>query len=287
MKMLDVKRNINEIIAIYTLEKDIVDMYVEGSTDKLIIDNYFEYTKCDKHVTEIDDIDFSKEQENFPNLDLKSNKNKLIALSILLTNNNIDSKIKCIIDRDFDGILTPVQKDLHILYTDYSCMESYLCCQNHIGKILKVGIRNFPYSTDLVIKETSKVVSILFIIRMINENFKFGLPCPKIGNHMSVDKKTGICNICLEEYIEKYINTNKLSLQKDEILTFVDKIAKNIPDDIRFSMNGHDFIEVLFHYINKIKNTVNFKLDNFERAVYLSVQPNYLDEYGLFKEIKA
>ena len=120
MKMLDVKRELNEVIAIYTFEKDLVNIYVEGSTDKLIIDNYFEYVKSDKYVTEINDIDFSKEQGNFPGLDLKSNKNKLIALSILLTNNKIDSKIKCIIDRDFDGILTPVQKDLHILYTDYS-----------------------------------------------------------------------------------------------------------------------------------------------------------------------
>ena len=41
--MLDIKRNIDEIIAIYTLEKDIVDIYVEGITDKLIIENYFEY----------------------------------------------------------------------------------------------------------------------------------------------------------------------------------------------------------------------------------------------------
>lgn len=285
--MLDVKRDLNEIIAIYTFEKEIVDVYVEGSTDKHIIDNYFEYIKCDKNVTEISDVDFSEEQQNFPNLDLKSNKNKLIALSILLTNNNIDSKIKCIIDRDFDGILTPVQKDSHILYTDYSCMESYLCCQNYIGKILKIGMRNFPHSTDLVIEEVSKVVSILFIIRIINEKFKFGLSCPKIEGHMSVDKKTGICNISFEKYIEKYITTNKLSLQKEKIIAFAEEVIKKLPADMRFNMNGHDFIEILFHYINKIKNTVNFKLENFERTVYLSIQPNYLDDYNLFKELKS
>ncbi len=285
--MLDVKRTLNEVIAIYTFEKDIIDVYVEGITDKFIIDNYFEYINCNKSVTEIDDIDFSTEQENFPNLDLKSNKNKLIALSMLLTNNNIDSKIKCIIDRDFDGILTPVQKDSHILYTDYSCMESYLCCQNYIGKILKIGIRNFPHNTDLVIEEVSKVVSILFIIRIINEKFRFGISCPKIESHISVDKKTGICNISFEKYIEKYITTNKLSRQKEEIIAFAQEVIKNLPADMRFNMNGHDFIEILFHYINKIKNTVNFKLENFERTFYLSIQPNYLDDYNLFKELKS
>lgn len=41
------------------------------------------------------------------------------------------------------------------------------------------------------------------------------------------------------------------------------------------SMNGHDFIEVLFHYINKIKNTANFKIENFEKVVYVAIQPDY------------
>ena len=84
----------------------------------------------------------------------------------------------------------------------------------------------------------------------------------------------------------KYINTNKLSHQKEEILAFTDEIIKILPIDVRFKMNGHDFIEVLFHYINKIKNTANFKLNNFERAVYLSIQPNYLDDYRLFEKLK-
>lgn len=284
--MLDIKRNLNEIIAIYTLEKDIVDVYVEGITDKHIIDSYFEYIACNKSVIEIDDIDLSETQKEFIDLDLKSNKNKLIALSRLFTKNDIDSKIKCVIDRDFDGILTPIQEDNHILYTDYSCMESYLCCCNHISKILKVGIGNFPHNTELVIQEVSKIALILFVVRIINENFGFGIQSPKIENHMAVNKKTGICDLDFMEYIRKYINTNKLSKQKDEILSFADKIQKHLPVDNRFNMNGHDFIEVLFHYINKIKNTANFRFENFEKAIYLSIQPNYLTDYELFKKLE-
>ena len=260
-------------------------IYVEGITDKLIIENYFEYVKCDKSVKEVNDIDFLSVKEQFMDLDLKSNKNKLIALSILLTQNNISLNVKCLIDRDFDGILTEIQNDPHILYTDYSCMESYLCSINHIGKILKLGIRNFPHNTELVIKEVSKVAYIFFIVRLINEHFQFKCSYPKVESSLQVDKKTGICNISIDNYLNNFIAINKLFKYKTEILDFLKEITNKLPADMRFNMNGHDFVCILFHYINKIKNTVNYKYENFERTFYLSIQPNHLDEYELFKKI--
>ncbi len=50
-------------------------------------------------------------------------------------------------------------------------------------------------------------------------------------------------------------------------------------------MNGHDFIEVLFHYINKIKNTANFKIENFEKPFYVAIQPDYFDQYQMFNKL--
>ena len=48
-------------------------------------------------MKEVNDIDFLSVKEQFMDLDLKSNKNKLIALSILLTQNNISLNVKCLI----------------------------------------------------------------------------------------------------------------------------------------------------------------------------------------------
>jgi len=288
MKMLDIKRTIEEVIAIYSIEENIIDTYVEGVTDKLIIENYYEYKGCNKSIIEIDDIDFSEIRNKYSDLDLKSNKDKLIALSRLLVDSNVNSDIKCVIDRDFDGILTPMHTDKHLFYTDFSCMESYILCKENINKILKIGIKNFPYETELVINEIKKVIFILFLMRLINKNFGFNFVFPKIENNININKNSGECIIDFFEYLNKYINVNKLINQKAEILEFaIENYEKFKNGDIRFYMNGHDFIEVLFLYINKIKNTANFKLDNFERAIYLSVQPNYLDKYALFGQLAS
>lgn len=283
--MLDIKRKLEELITIYSLEKELVDIYVEGPTDKFIIDNYCEYKDLEKIVIEIDTIELSATQDIFPDLNLQSNKDKLIALSRILNENNISSNVKCIADRDFDGILSPLEKNKHIRYTDFSCIESYFVCKKYIEKITQVGIRNFPHSTELIINEISKVLYGLFIMRMINKKFVLTHKFPKIENNMSVNRQTGLCEFDFKNYLEIYINTNKIKPLKHDILDFIENISSKMKEDIRYNMNGHDFIEVLFNYINKVKNTANFRLENFEKALYLAIQPNHFDEYKLFKEL--
>lgn len=285
--MLDLKRKLDEIIAIYSLEDELVDIYVEGPTDKFIIENYCEYKKIGNTVIEIDTIDLSSIQEEFDDLNLKSNKDKLIALSRILAKNETKSNVSCVVDRDFDGIIKELENNNHLIYTDYSCIESYLVCKKHIEKITTIGIRNFPYQSEFIINEISKVLCGLFILRMINHEFKLNHNFPRIDNNMHINRATGLCSFDFDNYLEIYITTNRLIGLKKEILEFVQKVTNILDPDIRFNMNGHDFIEVLFNYINKVKNTPNFRFENFERALLLAVQPNYLDEYNLFKELSA
>ncbi len=281
--MIDNKRNIDEIIAIYSLESELLDIYVEGLTDKFVIENYLEYKNINKSVIEICDIDLSSLNERYADLDFHSNKDKLIALSRILDENSIGSDIKCVVDRDFDGILVELEINDYLVYTDFSCIESYLLSPKHIDKLLRVGIRNFPHQSEYVLTEISSVLCGLFIIRMINKQFGFNFSLPQKKSHFVIDKKTGKCTFNFDNYLELYINVNKIRDRKKEILDFLEIISAKTPNDIRFKMNGHDFIDVLYSYVNKIKNSVNFKIDNFERTFYLSVQPNYLEEYNLFR----
>ena len=285
--MLNIKRNIDEVIAMYLLEKELIDIYVEGPTDKYVIENFCEYKELKRVVIEIDDIDLAYAQEIYKDLNLKSNKDKLIALSRLLSENNVTANVKCLVDRDFDGILTNLVVNTHILYTDYSCIESYVFCKKHVKKILEVGIKNFPYGPEIILQEISTVLKGLFTMRLLSKHFNFSYKFPKIDNNISIDKATGICIFDFQSYLDLYINVNRIKDKKDEIQQFVDKINLLMTNDIKFYMNGHDFIEILFTYINKIKNTRNFRLENFESAVYLAIQPNYLDDYDLFKKIAS
>lgn len=285
--MNDNKRKFEELIAIYTFENELGDIYVEGPTDKLVIENFLEYKRLNTNVIEINTIDFTDIQQKFNDLDYRSNKDKLIALSRVINQINTKCNIKCIVDRDFDGIINPLEKNKILYYTDYSCIESYFLSKKHIEKLLKIGIRNFPHSSEIIIGEISKVLTAMFILRYVNKHFNLDNKLPKLDNCMVINKKTGTCTFSLESYIITYINTNKLKSKSNDILIFIEKLKKLIPNDVRYSINGHDFVEVLFNYINKIKNTPNFRLENFEKAVFLAIQPDHLEEYFLFKKLES
>lgn len=283
--MLEHKRELDELIAIYLLEEELLDIYVEGPTDKFILENYLTYKKKDKSVVEIDDVDLSTIIGKYGDLDLRSNKDKLIALSRILDENEIGANVRCLVDRDFDGIIKQLEINNYLLYTEYCCLESYFFCREHIDKLLKFGIKNFPIETDFVIEQIGNVLSGIFKIRMINKHFNFNFTLPRIENNTPVDRRTGICSFNFANYLTLFINSNNLRDRRAEIELFLKEIEGNISNDHRCQMNGHDFIEVLFNYINKIKNTVNFRLENFERTFYLAVQPNDLDKYELFQTI--
>ncbi len=281
--MLEHKRELDELLAIYLLEEDIFDLYVEGPTDKFIIENYLDYKRKEKSVIEIDDIDFSPLREKYQDLNLYSNKDKLIALSRILSENEIFTKVKCIVDRDFDGIINDIEQNDFLLYTDYSCLESYFYCREHINKLLVFGIKNYPIDTDFVLEQIGNVLCGIFKLRIINKHFGFNFTRPKIENNTPVNKKTGVCDFIFSDYLNVFINSNNIRDRRDEIEAFLNDIEGKIDRDVRYQLNGHDFIEVLFNYINKTKNTVNFKFENFERTFYLSAQPNHLEQYGLFE----
>lgn len=285
--MLEHKRELDELIAIYLLEEELLDIYVEGPTDKFIFENYLKYKKRDKSVVEIDDIDLTTIIGKYADLDLRSNKDKLIALSRILDENEIGANVKCLVDRDFDGIIKDLEINNYLLYTEYCCLESYFFCREHIDKLLQFGIKNFPVQTKFVIEQIGNVLSGIFKIRMINKHFNFNVTLPRIDNNTPVDRKTGICSFDFASYLNIFINSNNLRDRGEEIVLFLQGIEGNIPNDYRCQMNGHDFIEVLFNYINKTKNTVNFRIENFERTFYLAVQPNDLDKYELFQTVSA
>ncbi len=64
-----------------------------------------------------------------------------------------------------------------------------------------------------------------------------------------------------------------------------DNLFNRLNIEIRHNLNGHDFIDIFFLYINKIKNTQNFKKNVFCKSLFLTAETSMLEEYPLFKEI--
>jgi hypothetical protein len=279
------KKKHHEIIALYKLEKSIKDIYVEGNSDKLFIENYLKNKKSNRNVVPVDIVDFSELPiEYLEALEIKSNRNKAIILSKLLDEKLPQTSVRCLIDKDFDDYVNSMT-NIKLIRTDFSCLESYLFCEEVIEKFIKIGIGNFPYDANFIIKQLASVLKPLFCIRLYRELNYPSAKLVDINGNLLIDKKTGIINFNENDYLNKFINKNNLSKETDKISIAYKALYQKLNLEIRHHINGHDFLDIFFLYVNKIKNTPNFKEENFSKALFLTVETPMIENYPLFKSI--
>lgn len=282
---METKKHCKEIIALYKLETSIKDLYVEGPVDKSFYKNYIFSKNSERKVHLIDEIDFSElSVEHYNGLDINSNRNKLIALSNLLEKEQIGTNVKCLIDKDFDDFI-PVNKNQHLLVTDFSCLEAYLFSEEVLNKFFSIGLNNFPVSPACAIDQMSPVLSHLFCLRLIRTLDFPSAKLLKLDNHIKIVKKNGEIHIDKNKYILQFIKNNKLK-------TFESSTTKKYTDyntcfikEIQHYVHGHDYLDIFYLYVNKIKNTNNFRKENFEKALYLCAESHMFERFPLFKEI--
>ncbi|MDB5223249.1 MAG: hypothetical protein JWN83_1916 [Chitinophagaceae bacterium] len=283
--MDELRKKHREILALYKLEKGIRDIYVEGNSDKVFIDNYLKNKGCNKKVIPISIIDFSELPiDYFEGLDVNSNRNKVIVLSKLLNENLPQTEVKCIVDKDFDDYIKSINNS-KLLKTDFSCLESYLFCEQVIDKFLKIGIRNFPVNGAFVLSQLSKVLKSLFCVRLLRElNFR-SAQLVDFDRNLKINKLDAKINFNEIEYLEKFISKNDFTKDSQKIMEAYNELKQKLTLEIRHHIHGHDFLSIFFLYINKIKNTSKYKEENFDRTLFLTVETPMIENLQLFKSL--
>ncbi|MBU1633336.1 hypothetical protein KJ762_02365, partial [bacterium] len=100
---MELRRTLEEIHALYQVEPELRDLYVEGSSDKCFFDWYIESTgEANVTVYPIELIDIPDEILQKHSLPSGSNKARLIALSYEVASSPAAAGVMCIADRDYD-----------------------------------------------------------------------------------------------------------------------------------------------------------------------------------------
>lgn len=285
--MEELRKKYTEIIALYKLEREIRDIYVEGNSDKVFIDNFLKNKKCKKKIIPIEIVDFSELPATYlDGLDINSNRNKVIILSKLLHENIPATAVRCVVDKDFDDYLKSITNP-KLLKTDFSCLESYLFCEEVVEKFLEIGIGNFPVNASFVIAELSKVLKSLFCLRLLRELHFRSAQLVDIDGNLSISKLDSTINFDEMDYLNKFIGKNKLTKDSNKIITDYCELKLKLNMEIRHHIHGHDFLAIFFLYVNKIKNTPRYKEENFDRTLFLTVETPMIENHNLFKSVAS
>lgn len=281
--MSDIKRKFSEALAIAKFEPGLKNIYVEGVSDKYLVNNFFAYHKiADATVFEIDAIDFSevyeKKGKELANIYKKSNKQRVILLAQTIEEEAKDngSRTLCIIDVDWDYVLNQKYSGRYMSYTDYNSMEMYLFNSDIIRQYLQEGHRIATVKEENLLDSLSILCRQVFHIHgLLHERGKQMLDNNK---YFSFDKNTQTCSIDINNYLDATLNKNDLMAEKGMIKKIYDERMDQPCDDVRYEIRGHDFVYYLYQCTRKIKK-MDMNSDEFANMFW-----RFADFEGMAKE---
>lgn len=282
------KRTVEEIISICKLEPSTKNIYVEGISDKLVIDNFLKKQKInDISVFDIDCIDFREVFAKMSPSDLNilkdSNKEKVAFLALKVEKKAGNCHFLGIIDRDLDFVNNHIKSGKYLSYTDYNSMEMYLFSYDNIDALLRNSFRiTSNVNVDNFMKSIGHVCRILFYIRAYLESSNGSVVDFK--RNLLYDRKDNTCSLDIKKYISKIAQANKMVCGLDGLHKEIEeKLAKSV-GDIRLEIKGHDFIKVLYFSICKHKK-VNMNESELANTFWVYLDDRVLVNEPLFQRI--
>ncbi|MDQ0964722.1 hypothetical protein QFZ20_000125 [Flavobacterium sp. W4I14] len=287
--MDDLKRSLEEITLLYKLEPETKDIFVEGISDKLILNRFIKKNKIEDvkviHVHEID-LDYLK----FDNPNIKSNnKAKLLALDKYLEKTfggNLKG-ITIIIDRDIDEKLAGIVNGKYLNYTDYHSLELYMYNSHTIDIFYETYLHGFPLTGQRTIESIEPVLLDFYFVKA--SLYKDGaIEASKFTSYsksINIDKKKITIDFSASQHILKVLNNLHKAKQYNDYLEYYNNLKAEFHEDPKLVIRGHDYISLLYQLIDKIKNHIGITHDTFEKALFQCIDYSLLKSENLFKSI--
>ena len=275
------KRTVSEIIGLYQLENNLVDIYVEGKTDEEFYSYHLSKMNKRYNFLDISNIEFSEKMEDFPVEFERNNRDKIIYLINKIHKTLKNRKVFGIIDRDilsYTRGLETVPKEVFI--TDEGCLEAYYLTERNIEKLQDEY--NKKITMDIVnsfCKNAGEIASFLIYEKKNN------LSISKASIESCYDKMRKLVDI--DDYIEKSLSKSKKSKIFGQVKKGVAEIIGELKSaDPKKYFNGHVFFSVLTCFLKKNCNMREINAEQLECVFLLSVETQFIEEFELFRNLK-
>ncbi|MFH1671821.1 MAG: hypothetical protein ABIF87_00100 [Pseudomonadota bacterium] len=278
-------KRVEEVLTLYEIEA-VKDLYVEGSLDKSLMEWFLrEHGRDDVAVYTADILDVSNTLLLKHGLRFPSNRSKLVALSYELAGlRSVTSSVLCIVDRDYDDVMSITRQNPFLALTDFNSMENYVLSNKHVRKFVTVALGNLPCDIDTLLPQLGMILRQLFYIRAANEKLSWGMKwiCPR--KYITVRRDSLVFDCAA--FVHVLLLKNGRSTQRSTFQKSIDSIASVSPSDDRLAIRGHDLMDILHLVASKLHPKRNYGDTCFFGCAFLaSVAVDDLAQYELFRNV--
>ncbi len=285
------RKKLEELLALYTVEQGIFDIYAEGDVDAALL-SWFVKPDYDPNqnvgIYAIDQIEVPSSLVCEYGFEV-NNRGRVLALCAYLERHcghDLRSAVG-IIDSDFRKYVPEQPHSTLILVTDFSCLEMYFYNSDTLGKVLSLAFQSTSLSAHKVLEVCSPLLHELFLIRAVNYSMRLNLTYKDFVSFLSFDDSS--VSLDRASYLRYYLsasgNLHKLQAVEQEIQI----LRSRFTSDVRDHIHGHDFLSIFGAWLKSHYTKTLDKERCRPQAVFncliCAVTKDELAQYSMFRTL--
>ena len=238
----DNRWSINELLARYELEPELVDIFVEGTFDKEVLSHSTSTHRDGPTFYEINTVDVPSVLLERHALTL-GNKQRLIALSKELCRLPEDSKVVCLVDRDLDHWFGEIAGTRRLKWTMFCSLESHFLTSETIKDIAITTCRVKVTRLDQFTDSLLSTLRLLYALRLADRELELNLKWVALRKYLKRVEDAVMFDT--KKYTIALLTSNSMGSWKDRFESATSEWVKKLTCDIRLASRGHDYTALL------------------------------------------
>lgn len=285
------KRTLQELAFYYkySANDEDCDLFVEGASDKLIIDNFISgYGGMHYPVYTMDSIDFSGLNFSALGLNAPSSRSCVVALRKYLEDQNISlANHMFIVDRDIEDVhVTPYIAGVEV--TDSGALPVHLYDNKAEDQLCNIILRR-KVPIDIFKQSVNEACRSIYLLRAASARLSLSVRILSPRDFISGTRAAGY-SLDLSGYVDRCLYaSNLIEVKKDVMqeIELVDDQLKKCQINKYAMINDHDLWEVLKKIVDLSGDSSNKSARDIEDLVKMTFNHSSLKEHRLFRLIEA
>ncbi len=227
--------------------------------------------------------------EDVASLDMTSgNRQRLLTAAAIIQNSFEDSSswnAYFLADADFDILENRSSEFEKVIFTDFSCIESYFVSPRVVGKAFSLiwGYNLDQKQYDSIVE----TVTSIFILRWAAN--RLSLPIRFLSPAKSLTFKSGCIGVNIGDYTTRVLATSGLTDMREVLEAEAAIVSSSLPFDYRHLINGHDLEDVFHAFAKKALSggTAGVKQEIISRILASCCEFGEMEAFELSETIRS
>ncbi|MEV0957377.1 MULTISPECIES: DUF4435 domain-containing protein [Streptomyces] len=282
------RRKIEEFITLYQLESELVDLFVEGRSDRVLFEHLLEGSPANVRIWEAEEVEIPASLIDGTGEKVGA-RGRVVGLAKEFDNrleSHREYSIMCIIDADFDHLIDrPKEPSRFLTQTDFSCIESYYWNVDVVRKYLRFSLHDsLPIEVGEFMRRVEGAMREMFILRLAAESLGLNFSWIDPTNCCGDARKGGVFD--WGDYLVRLLNKNASISRRGEMEARVEYFRDRLKRDSRHAIHGHDLCKFIAWIIRPHVKDRNLTAEEvISRSLAGCVESASIASYPLFSKV--